>query len=67
MEAGPLLNNQTIVDIGLELTDAYWNTHAGTKYLFLTVYLVPANEQTDRHWARSLCVSHLTALQVKAT
>jgi hypothetical protein len=38
-----------------------------SKYLFLTVYLVPANEQTDRHWARSLCVSHLTALQVKAT
>jgi len=28
---GKLLNNQTIVDIGLAVTDACWNTYAGTE------------------------------------
>ncbi|EKM77281.1 hypothetical protein AGABI1DRAFT_86588 [Agaricus bisporus var. burnettii JB137-S8] len=28
---GRLLDNQTIVDIGLQLTDACWNTYAGTQ------------------------------------
>lgn len=31
---GKVLNNQTIVNIGLELVDACWNTYAGTAYVF---------------------------------
>ena len=27
---GALLNNQTIIDYGLQLTDACWNTYAST-------------------------------------
>lgn len=30
---GRLLNNQTIVDIALQLVDACWNTYASTAYV----------------------------------
>lgn len=30
---GKLLDNQTIVDIGLQLVDACWNTYASTRYV----------------------------------
>lgn len=30
---GRLLDNQTIVDIGLQLVDACWNTYASTRYV----------------------------------
>ena len=28
------MNNNTIVDFGLRLNDACWNTYAGTAYVF---------------------------------
>jgi hypothetical protein len=33
IEGGKLTNNDTIVNIGLQLTDACWNTYASTAYV----------------------------------
>jgi hypothetical protein len=34
LTGGRLLNNQTIVNVGLQLVDACWNTYASTQYAF---------------------------------
>jgi hypothetical protein len=34
---GKLLDNQTIVDIGLQLVDSCWNTYASTRYIKISI------------------------------
>ena len=39
LSGGKLANNDTIVNIGLELNDACWNTYAGDAYVFCHLIL----------------------------
>jgi len=36
IQGGKLTNNDTLVNIGLQLTDACWNTYASTAYVLPT-------------------------------
>jgi hypothetical protein len=44
MLGGRLLNNDTIVNIGLELADACWNTYASTAYVALALIFSPTSD-----------------------
>jgi len=41
MTGGRLLNNDTIVQIGLDLVDGCWNSYAGTQYVSLLSFMQP--------------------------
>ena len=52
---GKLANNDTIVDIGLQLNDACWNTYAGDAYVFSSPHTANAlSSYQDRYRARGI-------------
>jgi hypothetical protein len=49
IEGGKLTNNDTVVNIGLQLTDACWNTYASTAYVSPTGP-VPVLIRRSQYW-----------------
>ena len=57
---GKLANNDAIVNIGLQLNDACWNTYAGDAYVFR--HLIRSTPHSlssyqDRYWPRGIRIS----------